>query len=108
MDDCGKAMLRVIGNSQRELRLPRFVERVGDLLLEALGPLRIQVDRRHLEAAATEGHRAGAGLTELDARLLERDEVRGSLRDRAESGLELLAQRAELRDLAPSGHAAMN
>src|SRR3954451_7002490 len=100
MDHCRKAVLGGVGNSQRELRLARFVERLGDLLLEALRPLGVEIDRRDREPAAAERHRAGPRLAELDARLLERDEVLERVGDRAEAVLELLAQSAELGDFA--------
>src|SRR4051794_24826788 len=102
MDDCGEAVLGGIGNSQRELRLARLVQRLGDLLLQALGALGVEIDRRDGEPAAAERHRPRPGLAELDARLLERDEVLERVGDRAEAVLELLAQRPELGDLAPA------
>src|SRR3954468_15376023 len=100
MDDCGEAVLGGIGNSQRELRLARLVQRLGDLLLQALGALGVEIDRRGGERAAAERHRAGPRLAELGARLLERDEVLERVGDRAEAVLELLAQSAELGDFA--------
>src|SRR3954452_21976329 len=100
MDHCRKAVLGGIGNSQRELRLARLVQRLGDLLLETLGPLGVEIDGRDCEPAAPEGDRAGPRLAELDARLLQRDEVLERGRARAEAVLELLAQPPELRDLA--------
>src|SRR3954453_3204728 len=108
MDNCGKAMLRVIRNSQRELRLPRLVERFGDLLLEAPGAFGVEVDRRDREPAAAERDRAGACLSELDPRLLQGDQVVERRRDRAEAVLELLAQRPELGDLARARDAAVH
>src|SRR3954470_17241963 len=100
MDHCRKAVLGGVGNSQRELRLARFVERLGDLLLEPLRPLGVEIDRRDGKPAAAERDRAGPRLAELDARLLERDEVLERVGDRAEAILELLPQSAELGDLA--------
>src|SRR4051794_16171550 len=100
MHHCRKAVLGGIGNSQRELRLAGLVERLGDLLLQALGPLGVEVDRRDGEATAAERHRPGPGLAELDPRLLQRNEVLERRRHRPEAVLELLAQRAELRHLA--------
>src|SRR4051794_11452204 len=108
MDDCGEAVLGGIGNSQRELRLARLVQRLGDLLLQALGALGVEIDRRDGEPAAAERHRPRPGLAELDARLLERDEVLERVGDRAEAVLELLAQRPELGDLARARDAAVH
>src|SRR4051794_6979612 len=108
MDHCRKAALRVVRNSQRELRLARFVQRLGHLLLQALGAFGVEIDRRDGEPAAPERHRAGAGLAELDARLLQRDEVLERLRERAEAVLELLAQRLQLGHLARAGDAAVD
>src|SRR3954466_4370285 len=106
MDDRRKAVFGGIGNSQRELRLARLVERLGDLLLQALGAFGVEIDRRDGAPAAAERHRPPAGLAELDAGLLERDEVLERVRDRAEAVLELLAQRPELGHLARARHAA--
>src|SRR3954454_8815388 len=108
MDDCRKAALRVVRNSQRELRLARFVQRLGHLLLQALGALGVEIDRRDGEPAAPERHRASARLAELDARLLQRQEVLERLGERAEAVLELLAQRLQLGDLARPGDAPVD
>src|SRR4051812_5248828 len=108
MDDCRKAALGVVRNSQRELRLARFVQRLGHLLLQALGALGVEIDRRDGEPAAPERHRASARLAELDARLLQRQEVLERLRERAEAVLELLAQRLQLGDLARPGDAPVD
>src|SRR3954453_9807613 len=99
MDHCREALLGGIGNSQRELRLARLVQRLGDLLLQALGALGVEIDRRDGEpaAAGVEGAAGGAAgpaapdrgparprLAKLDARLLQRDEVLERVRDRPE------------------------
>src|SRR3954471_7346932 len=108
MDHCRESALRVVRNSQRELRLARFVQRLGHLLLEALGAFGVEIDRRDGEPAAPERHRAGARLAELDARLLQGQEVLERLRERAEAVLKLLAQRLQLGDLARAGDAAVD
>src|SRR3954467_1039505 len=108
MDDCRKAALRVVRNSQRELRLARFVQRLVHLLLQERGAFGVQIDRRDGETAAPERHRARPRLAELDARLLQRDEVLERLWERAEAVLELLAQRLQLGDLARAGDAPVD
>ena len=64
---------------------------------------RVELDRRDRQPAAAEADRARAGLAELDARLLQREQVLQRLGHRAEAVLELLAQRAEVGDLARAG-----
>src|SRR5919205_884762 len=98
MHDRREAVFGGIGNSQRELRLARLVQRLGDLLLQALGAFGVEIDRRDGEPAPPERARPCPRLAELDPRLLEGDEVLERLRDRAEAVLELLAQAAELGD----------
>src|SRR3954470_8829985 len=108
MDHGREAVLRSFGNSQRELRLARLVQRLGDLLLQALGAFGVEIDRRDGEPAAAERHRSRPGLAELDARLLQGNQVLERVRNRAEAVFELLAQRAELGHLARARHAAMD
>ena len=74
-DDRREALLRVLGDAHRQLRAAGLVGRAGDLVLQARGAGGVEVDRRHGQPAAAEAHRAGAGLAELDPRLLQADEV---------------------------------
>src|SRR3954469_2407774 len=107
MAHCREALIGGIGNSQRDLRLPRLVQRLGDLILQAVGAFGVEIDWRDGQPAAPERHHTGPRLAELDARLLERDEVVERRRDRAEAVLELLAEHTELRHLASPRDAAV-
>ena len=66
----------------------------------ARAPARVEVDRRHRHPAGAEVHRPGAGAAELDAGVLELDQVVERLGQRAEAVLEFLAQQDQVGDLA--------
>src|SRR5436190_23781663 len=89
-EDRREALLRVVGNADGELRLAGLVERAREVLAELLRAHGVELDRRDREPAALEGDRLRAGLAELDARLLEGDEVAERVGDRAEAVLELV------------------
>src|SRR5215213_1183827 len=66
LDDGGEALRRIVRDPDRELRLPRLVQRSGDLRADPLRAHRVELDRGHGEAALAERDGAGAGLPELD------------------------------------------
>ncbi len=101
--DGGEALERIVGHAHRELALAGFVQRAGDLRAQLLRAHGVELDRRHGEAAAAEGHGGRAGLAELDARALQVDEVPQRLGQLAEAVVELLAQELEVGDVDGAG-----
>src|SRR5579875_2542828 len=102
--DHGRELLeRILGHPQRELRLARLIQGLGDLLTHPPGPDGVQLDRRDGQPPAPEGHRPRPRLPELDPRLLQRDQVQKRLRRLPEAVLELLAQQHQIGHLARPG-----
>src|SRR5579875_1767521 len=99
--DHGRELLeRILGHPQRELRLARLIQGLGDLLTHPPGPDGVQLDRIDRQPPAPEGHRPRPRLPELDPRLLQRDQVQKRLRRRPEAVRELLAQQHQIGHLA--------
>ena len=97
----GKRCCGVVGHAHGELRPARLVERPGDLVLAAR---LARAASRSIGVTASRPPRKlttpGAGLAELDARLLQAMRFASGSGSRAEAVLELVAQQPEVGDLA--------
>src|SRR4051794_924331 len=65
VNDGGEALLRIVGNANRELRLPGLVQGLAQLVVQALRLLGTQLDRRDSEPPTAECHHPSARLPEL-------------------------------------------
>src|SRR5262245_43385703 len=84
-DHRAEALIRLLREPDAHGLAARLVHRVGHSLAQRLRTARVELDRRDRHALAGEAHRLRPGAAELDARVLEPDEVVEGRRNRAEA-----------------------